>query len=220
MRYSFGLVIILFFSLFLTKLSAQSKLVLEIGTGIPFNLPVPLTIRQSGESTLHLTAEYDSHPFEIPIFWDWRIGYWSGSTGWELEAIHHKIFLRNMPPEVEQFDISHGLNLVVINRCFIKNKFIFKFGAGISLTHPENVVRNKKLNEQRGIFDWGYYISGPAILFSAGKRLYLIEKIFLSVEAKIGLSYSYIPIADGTADVCNIAAMITFGIGTDFIKLN
>ncbi len=199
---------------------AQSKLVVEIGSGVPYNLPLPLTIRQQGESTIHINAQYDSYPFEIPIFWDWRIGYWSGSSGWELEAIHHKLFLQNKPPEVQQFDISHGLNLVIINRCFIKDNFIFKIGAGITLTHPESVVRGKKLDEQRGIINQGYYVSGPAILFSGGKRFYFLEKIFLSIEAKLGVSYSYIPVAEGTADVYNTAAMITFGIGTDFLNLN
>ena len=165
------------------ELTAQSKLVIEIGTGLPYNLPLPLTIRQSGEGTYHLTAQYNSRPFEIPIFWDWHIGYWSGSSGWELEAIHHKLFLANKPADVQQFDISHGLNLVIFNSCFLKYGFIFKAGAGISLTHPENVVRGKKLDEHQGIFDQGYYVSGPAFLFTAGKRLYLIENIFLSFEA-------------------------------------
>ncbi len=210
----------LFFVLSVVELFAQSKLVLEIGTGLPYNLPLPLTIRQKGESTIHLTAQYDSQPFEIPIFWDWRIGYWNGSDGWELEAVHHKLFLQNKPSEVEQFDISHGLNLVVINRCFMKDKFIFKAGAGITLTHPESIVRGKKLDEQRGIFDQGYYVSGPVLLFSAGRRLYLLEKIFLSVEAKLGFSYSFVPVADGSADVYNIAAMVTLGIGTDFLTLD
>ena len=165
------------------ELTAQSKLVIEIGTGLPYNLPLPLTIRQSGEGTYHLTAQYNSRPFEIPIFWDWHIGYWSGSSGWELEAIHHKLFLANKPADVQQFDISHGLNLVIFNSCFLKYGFIFKAGAGISLTHPENVVRGKKLDEHMGILEQGYYISGPVFLFTAGKRLYLIENIFLSFEA-------------------------------------
>lgn len=220
MKYLNGYLSIIFLCLFSYDIYAQNKIIFELSTGLPYNFPLPLTIRQNGESTIHLTAQYDSRPFEVPIFWDWRIGYWNDSTGWELEAIHHKIFLRNKPTEVEQFDVSHGINLVVINRCYIKDDFIFKVGAGISLTHPESVVRGKKLNEQRGIFDQGYYVSGPVMVFSAGKRLYLIEKIFLTVEAKIGLSYAYIPIADGTADVYNIAAMLTFGIGTDFLKLN
>ena len=220
MKKLFGLQLIIFLTLISGKTSAQSKLVFEIGTGIPYNFPLPLTIKQNGESTIQQTAEFDSRPFEIPILWDLRISYWSGSNGWELEAIHHKLFLRNKPTEVQQFDISHGINLVIINRCFLKDDFIFKAGAGISLAHPENVVRGKKLDEQRGIFEQGYYVSGPAFLFSAGKRLYLIEKIFFSVEAKLALSYSNVPVADGTADVYNIAAMITFGIGTDFLNLN
>ncbi len=220
MKYSFGFALILFSSFFITKIEAQNKIVFEIGTGLPFNIPMPLTIRQTGENTLHLIAQYDSHPFEVPIFWDWRISYWDSSSGWELEAIHHKLFLTNKPSEVSQFDISHGINLVVINRCFKINNFILKVGAGISLTHPENVVRFQRLDENRGILDQGYYISGPAVLFSGGKRLYFQKNIFVIAEVKLGLSYSYIPIADGTANVYNIAAILTLGIGTDFLEFN
>lgn len=217
MKYVFGVKVALLFCLFTFESLPQSKLVVEIGTGLPYNLPLPLTIRQTGESTIHLTAQYDSRPFEIPIFWDWRIGYWNGNEGWELEAIHHKLFLVNNPPQVEQFDISHGLNLVIINRCFLRKGFVIKAGGGITLTHPESMIRSQKLDEQRGILNQGYYVSGPALLFSAGKRLYLLDKIFIIIEAKLGLSYSYVPVAKGTADVYNIAAMLTCCIGTELL---
>jgi len=220
MNYKLALLTAFLLCIFSIEILPQSKLVFELGTGLPYNFPVPLTIRQNGESTIHLTAQYESRPFEIPIFWDWRIGYWSGSDGWELEAIHHKLFLENKPPQVEQFDISHGLNLVIINRCFLRNGFIFKVGGGIALTHPESLIRRQRLIEARGILDQGYYVSGPALLFSAGKRLYLLNNNFIIVEAKLGLSYSYVPIANGTADVYNIAAMLTCCIGTDFFSLN
>ena len=220
MKTSFSFALLLFNFLFLIKLEAQNKFIFELGTGIPYNIPMPLAIRQTGENTLRLIAQYDSHPFEIPIFWDWRISYWDSSTGWELEAIHHKLFLTKKPSEVQQFDISHGINLVIINRCFMIDNFILKAGAGISFTHPENIVRSQKLDEDRGIFDQGYYVSGPAILFSAGKRLYIYKSIFVIAEVKLGLSYSYIPIANGNSDVYNAAAIFTFGIGTDFLKLN
>ena len=196
---------------------AQKKLSLEISTGAPFNLPLPLTIRQAGKSDINLTAHYYSKPFAIPIFWDWRLSYWNGSGGWEIEAVHHKIFLSNKPLGVDEFSISHGLNLVTINRCCFIYGFILRTGAGIVIAHPESIVNNEKLSEKRGIFNWGYYISGPVIILSAGKRVNLIDKIFITLDAKIGCSYSYIPVSNGNAEVYNVAFMVTFGLGYDFL---
>ncbi len=220
MKFYFNNALILSTLFFVINIEAQNKFVFELATGIPYNFPMPLTIRQAGENNIHLTAQYDSRPFEVPIFWDWRIGYWNNTTGWELEAIHHKLFLNNKPSEIQQFDISHGINLVIINRCFIKDGFILKAGAGISLTHPENIIRSQKLSEDSGIFNQGYYVSGPAVLFSGGKRFYFQENIFVIIESKLALSYSNVPIANGNSDVYNVAVMLTFGIGTDFLKLN
>jgi hypothetical protein len=212
-RYIFILIIFLL----VKGIYSQKRLSVEFGSGIPFNIPLPLSIHQSDQRDINIIARYDSHPFEIPIFWDWRIGYWQDSTGWELEAIHHKLFLSNKPPEVSEFDITHGLNIVVVNRCIEEKWFILRMGAGVIISHPENTVRGQKLLEQRGILDWGYYVSGPVLNFSISKRIFFTQRIFASFEAKTDLSYSYIPISNGTADVYNIAFILGLTVGCDLL---
>ncbi len=195
---------------------AQSQWSFELCTGLPFNIPTPLGISQSGQEDIHLTAQYYSEPFVTPYFWIWRISIISGGELWSLEAVHHKIFLRNKPKEVTVFSISHGLNIITLNRGWILNDFILKAGAGIVIAHPENTVRQKELNEDRGIFTWGYYLSGPACNFSLGKNLYLSSWLYVTCEIKLLGSYSYIPAAEGNAKVLNAAAVLSAGIGFDF----
>jgi hypothetical protein len=193
--------------------AAQQKWMFELGGGVPFNIPLPLVIRQTGEPDIRLTAQYSSEPFTVPIYWVWRLGYWSNDRCWELQAIHHKIFLRNKPPEVETFGISHGLNLITISRGWELNGYVLKAGAGIVLAHPENTIREKTLSEDAGILHWGYYVSGPTVNLAAGKYINMTKNLFADCEAIVSASYALVPIADGTAEVYNIAFQITVALG-------
>ena len=199
--------------------SAQKKLNIELFTGLPYNLSLPLKISQAGEPDLYLTAKFNSQPFNIPIFWVWRISYWNDNSAWELEAVHHKLFLANKPAEVHEFSISHGLNLITVNRGWNLSSFILRIGAGIALAHPETTIRNQTLTEDGGIFHWGYYLSGPAFLFSAGKEFYITGNLYVTCEARINSSYAYIPIKNGNAGLYNISVQFIFGAGFNFLKL-
>ncbi len=201
------------------NLLAQEKFGIELFTGLPYNVPLPLTISQTDEPDLHLTARFNSEPFKIPIFWVWRISYWNNNTGWEFEAVHHKLFLTGKPHEVKEFSISHGLNLITINRCWKFTYFIFRAGAGIVLAHPENTVRNKTLAENGGILNWGYYLTGPAFLISAGKDFFITNNFYVTCEARINSSYAYIPVNNGNASLYNISLQLIFGVGFNFLEL-
>lgn len=199
--------------------AAQRRLNFEFYTGLPYNIPLPLTISQEDEADLNLTAKFNSEPFNIPIFWVWRISLWNGGTAWELEAVHHKLFLANNPPEVQEFSISHGLNLITINRGWNFSALIFRIGAGIALAHPETTVRNRTLPEDGGIFHWGYYLTGPALLLSAGKNFRLSDYFYVTCEARINSAYAYIPIKNGSARLYNVSLQLILGAGTSFINL-
>jgi hypothetical protein len=186
--------------------------------GFPYNLPLPLTISQSGEPDIKLTANFDSKPFEIPIYWVWRISYWNGEASWELEAIHHKLFLKNNPGEVREFSISHGLNLITINRGWQFQDFILRGGVGIVVAHPESIVRDKKFSESSGIFNWGYYVSGPTLNLAVAKDFIIVNSFFAICEIKTNFSFASVPIYNGNADLYNIAFQLNFGLGYSLFK--
>lgn len=196
--------------------AAQQELSVEFYTGVPYNIPLPLTIHQTGQADISATAHYYSEPFVVPISWVWRISYWSDRRAWELEAVHHKIFLDNKPQEIQEFAISHGLNIITINRAWDMDGYQFRVGAGVAVTHPEVTIRGKTLAEDQGILHLGYYISGPALNVAVGKRIYLVSNLFLAFEAKAFSSYLSIPVEDGTADVYHVAFQASFGLGYGF----
>jgi len=147
----------------------------------------------------------------------WRFSRWSGNASWELEGIHLKLFLENKPDSVQNFDISHGFNLLNINRSWKLQGFIFRAGAGVVLAHPESTIREKKLDEHKGILNSGYYIGGPTINMGISKHFYFSKKFFLSAEIKTSVSYANVPVYDGNADVYNTAIHVILGLGYTFV---
>lgn len=193
---------------------------LEVASGVPYNFPMPLTIMQSGEPTIDMTAHYESRPFESPFYYMIRVGKWEGDTAWEIETIHHKIYLQNTTDEVSSFSISDGYNLFTVNRAWLtKQNFIWRLGAGLVLAHPESVVRGQAFDETGGTLnDWGFYIAGPTVMGSIGKRFYVTRSFFVELEGKVTVSYATVPVANGDANAPDIALHGNIGIGYDFFK--
>lgn len=196
--------------------SGQDTWAIEMGTGAPYDISLPLVIHQEGEPALRITAQYDSDASSAPIYWMWRISRWSDSSAWEFEAVHHKIRLTNTTQEVTYFGISHGLNLLTINRSWRMGNYILRTGVGLVLAHPENVVRGKKLSEDKGILGWGYYLCGVTAILSVGKRGYLTKSSFANTEAMISASYARVPVNSGTADVYNVTVHVNLALGVLF----
>lgn len=195
---------------------AEATWICEFYSGTVYNVTIPLTIRQSGYEDITLKARYETKPFESPFYYVIRIAGWNGNGAWEVEFIHHKLFLRNRPPEVQQFSITHGYNILMVNRAQQFQGFIFHLGAGVVIAHPETVVRNRRHSERRGIFHRGYYISGQTVHIAVGKRLPLGKKLTVIIEGKFTGSYNRIPIADGNAVAPNVAVHSLFGLGYRF----
>lgn len=201
-------------------ISAQEKSnwVVEIHGGFPINIPLPLTIKQHNQPDIKLTAQFNSEPFVLPVYWVFRISKWKNNKAWEFEMMHQKLYLKNPPPEVEYFSITHGYNQLMINRAFKFNlfkdkEFIFRSGAGIVLAHPENKVRGKELNQKQSFFNLGYYVAGPTINLALAKQISLFNRVYLNTEIKNNTSFVKVPVADGHALVWHSAFEVVAGLG-------
>jgi hypothetical protein len=169
--------------------------------GDAYCIDSPLGIRQSGYDNINITAKYKTNSFREPIYYSYRFSKWSERSAWELELIHLKIELVNRPATVQRFEISHGYNLLILNRIFKKNKFNLRLGGGIVVAHPENTIRNKSLEKGKGLFNAGYFITGPVLQLGIEKELITFKKLSLVVEGKFTSAYSRVPISGGHAHV-------------------
>lgn len=209
------LLLILFIFLSQGFLPAQERWSLELmGAGV-YNVPLPLRIRQQGQPELRLTGRYRSEPFVLPVYYDWRLSRWKEDRSWELEFIHHKLYLDNTTTEIQKFNISHGFNLLLINRGYDHQGFRYRMGAGVVIAHPESQVRGLTFGSSSDDNDWGYYLSGPALQGAVSRRFYIGEHFFMTAETKTTLAYARVPVAQGKADVYSWVFHLLVGIGVD-----
>ena len=189
----------------------------EYNLGGVYNFPLPLTIVQAGYHDIYIEkAIYETEPFTSPHYWDWRLIKWFGKSGISFDGIHHKLYLKNKPPEVQRFGISHGYNMCIFS--YVRNCkwFNWTVGAGSVLLHPESTIRDKKWPEGPG-FDWGgYYLRGYVLNLGIAHQVRVFNRFYINTEARITFSQAEAPIVDGYAKVNSMAFQFIFGPGIDF----
>lgn len=188
-------------------LAAEQGWTFQASLGGAASLDSRLTLHQEGLEDLKFDASWDSKPFTDPVYYSVRAGRWSGRGGWELELIHHKLYLRNPPPGIESLEISHGYNLVTINRGWDLGRFLLRAGAGPVVAHVEGAARGRQLDKG------GYQWTGPVIQVGAEKRIALRERWLLGVEGKISAARAVIPIRGGELDAPNVAGHLLVSLG-------
>jgi hypothetical protein len=186
---------------------------IAVAGGAVHNFKTPLRIQQHDFESIRLNARYRTEPFNPPLYYDIRISTRKEASGWELKFTHHKLILRNNPPEVQRFSITDGFNLLTLNRMWLYKGLTLSAGGGIVITHPESTIRNRPFPENKGILNKGYYVSGPTLEAAVAKRYFFADKWFLLGEGRMTASYVEVPVADGTARLANVALHGLLGVG-------
>ncbi len=194
--------------------AAESGYTFELFGGAAYNVPAHLKITQSGERDISLTARYETHAFDSPFYWALRAGRRSGDAAWELELVHDKLYLDNKPSEVQDFAMTHGFNLLTVNRAWERYGLLWRLGAGVVVSHPESTVRGR-VHEESGGISGGYHLSGPTAQAAAQKRFPIGKGFFGTIESKLTASWFRIPVQDGHAEGWNFAVHGLFGLGYD-----
>lgn len=185
--------------------------------GLCLNVPAPLKITQTGQADIYMPfAKYRSEEYTRPLYWLWRFSKTKNKRSWGFEAIHHKLYLLNKPNSIQQFSISHGYNILHINRGFHFSKINLIVGAGAVLAHPEIIVRNQALSGDNGLLNWGYYLSGPSVAVAVNKKLPILQWLYFWAESKCNISYSTFPIGNGRASVWQMGFHFLASIGVYF----
>ena len=201
------------FLLFPGRLRGEDRFRAEIFGGTSWSVPSTLKIDQSGEERLSFRAHWETRPFHEAPYYAARVALWSGRHGWELQLLHHKIYLENPPPEIDRFQIAHGWNLLSIQRASRTRILDWRVGAGVVIAHPEGRIRGRDVDTDGGIFDRGYHLSGAGVLAGAGKSFPISRRFFANVEAQATYSWARVPIHTGHARTSNVAFHALFGFG-------
>jgi hypothetical protein len=191
---------------------------LELLPGSAYNFPTPLTVRQAGYPDINLTADYATEPFgPYTPYYAWRVSLWDKNEAWEFEQVHHRLFLTNLPPEIQIFAIHFGYNFFLLGHAWKRGDFIFHADAGILITNPQNTVRGQILQTSRtGLFDDGYNFSGVGAQLAVSRDFYFAKNFFLVLDVGLMAGWATVPVSNGSADVPNISIHGHLGPGFSF----
>ncbi len=126
--------------------------------------------------------------------------------------MHHKIHLRETTPEVTGFAVSHGYNLLTLQRLWRRRELYGGVGAGVVIAHPENRVRSRTNPAHDGVARSGYHLTGPTGALFAGMRAEVRGGWSVGAEARITGSRARVPVADGDALAPNLAFHLHAGV--------
>lgn len=183
---------------------------IESHLGTAWSVPSTLTLRQDGQPALSVDAHWETRPLRSAPYYAYRLAWWRGDAGWELQELHHKVYLRDATPEVQQFEVTHGYNLISLARAWRRRRWTARLGAGVVLARPHSHVRGLDGPDQGGIIE-AYFLTGPALHAGLGARLG--ETVTLLPELRLTAARAHVPIARGEADVPNFALHFQVGVG-------
>jgi len=199
--------------LWLMPAAAQAQVTFEYFMGSAVNLHTPLTIEQDGYPDISFTAHYSVRPLADRAYYAARIGFWNkdANTGWLIELLHHKLYLENPPPDVQHFEITHGYNMITVNRGWRLDKFTVMAGAGLVTPHTNSQIRGLGRS-----IDAPYTLAGVAFQGAGSRRFDLASWLFVSLEGKVTAAWARVPVAEGHASAPNVAFHGLAGVGVQF----
>ena len=180
--------------------------------GNAYNFRSGLHIAQDGGYSESVRAHYDTRGWRSPLYYMLRAGRWSEDRAWEVCVLHHKLYLSNPPAGVADVSVSHGFNIVSLNRAFRHRDWIWRLGAGPVVTHAEATILGTR-------YDGPYKLAGIALVTGLERRFYLGEATYLALEGGMTAAYAK-PQLEGTPGatltVRNVALHGLLGVGFDF----
>jgi hypothetical protein len=184
----------------------------ELLIGDAFNLTSRTHIHHVQTSPASFGGDYATRGFEGPLHYAWRLTRWNQDRGWELQLLHHKLYLRNRPPGVEALSVSHGFNIVTLGRAYALDPWRFRVGLGPVIAHPEARIGGVS-------YEGDYELAGAAAIGSVGATFEVTPhwSIVGEIAATVGDADVH---PDGEPDlrfsVRNPAIHAQFGIGYRF----
>ena len=188
---------------------ARDRFSFEGFLGGALNAGTTLTISQAGYPDLDHPADYETRALELPLYYSLRFAIHDGSGRWEAQFTHHKVYLSNRTPEIQSFEISHGLNLMTFGRAWTSLPVDVRAAAGMVIAHADSEIREQP-------FSPGYRLTGPSFLLGFGKRLGLTRWLFASGEVQFSAARVKVPVSGGVASAPNVALHMMFGLGARF----
>ncbi len=187
-----------------------------LGTAVSASSNLSLSGAGAG---LDVDANWATRALESPVYWAVRLGARRGDYALELQLVHHKTYLENPPPEIENFEITHGFNLLTLQAARRGGPVDLRIGAGVTIPHVSMQVNGEPFANE------GFRVGGPAFTAGIGKSLEIVGGLFLQLEAQATAARANISVAEVQPDISvaeahvdtwNYALHLMVGVGYVF----
>ena len=213
-----GLLVLIIVVLINGPAPVQADWALEVFGGFPVTPARTVHIKLDSGENIELYAPMKSKPFKMPFYYDQRLIHWSadGKAGWALDFMHHKLILKEPTDDVQDFQLTNGYNMLTVQRLWKMGETVLMAGAGIVITHPESTIHWRTFRETGGLFNWGYFPSGPVAIVGAGRQLRLSDMFYVAGDVRGSLSYVDVPVVEGRATMTDVSLHFFGGVGVVF----
>src|SRR3954452_24525791 len=86
----------------------------EVLIGDAYNADSATHIKHEALGDVSFTGDYHTRGLEGPLHYAWRVARWDDDRAWELQLLHHKLYLQNRPGGVDLLAVSHGFNILTL----------------------------------------------------------------------------------------------------------
>jgi hypothetical protein len=150
--------------------------------GDAYNLDSRTSVVHPSLGTVSLDGEYETRGFEGPVHYAWRVARWKEGRAWELQLLHHKLYLQDPPAGIDALSVSHGFNIVTLNRAFDYAGWRPRVGIGPVITHVEATIAGST-------YDGPYELAGAAVLVGLGKTVAITSGFYVLGEVSATFGY-------------------------------
>jgi hypothetical protein len=203
------------------------KWAFDLQGGSATNLHVPLHLVQ-GAYDKKLTAHYSTRAYgggAAPYyalrfrryFAEGSFGSWLKRPALSIQLLHHKLWLDNRPPEVQEFRMTYGYNFLAFT---LSGQLLPKYlraylGLAPIIPHPINTVNGLKLANSPKLWPTGqrYVLAGAGLEMGLEGILYFSEQFFANADFKMTGSLSRVPLNEGHATVKQCSFHGNLGLG-------
>lgn len=192
----------------------QAQWAVEAFLGTAQSARSTLTIRQAGEPDIRFTAEYATRPLNNAPYYGLRVSrWWPSGWGVFVDDLHHKLYLTNNPPEVQEFEVTYGYNLLSVGPARRSGEWSVVAGVGPVVTNPTSMIRGQALPHGGGFLDLGYHLDGVHVQAGLNRRFYVGRWLFVSADVRVSAAWAQVDVSGGDADVPNYALHFLLGMG-------
>ncbi len=144
-----------------------------------------------------------------PFYWALRLRWQRADDGFEVQLLHHKLYLNNNPEYIDHLEITHGFNILTAN--YLRRTYPIqpRMGLGIVIPDAESIVLGEYHQD-------GYKVGGPAVLLGAGWEHALGRHVLIAADAQFIAGWAAVDIDGGEARVRSLALHLLLGIGVGF----